>query len=48
MLRPLTAYSHLDEKAEGLLRGMKLWEKKIFLSASYPTERYGWQRSSSV
>lgn len=31
MLRPLTSYGHLYEKAEKLLREMKLWEKKDFL-----------------
>ena len=31
MLCPLTAYGHLYEKAEDLLREMKLWEKKDFL-----------------
>ncbi len=28
MLKPLTAYGHLYEKAEALLREMKLWEKR--------------------
>ena len=31
VLHPLTRYGHLYEKAEGLLREMKLWEKKDFL-----------------
>jgi len=31
MLHPLTRYRHLYEKAERLLREMKLWEKKDFL-----------------
>jgi branched-chain amino acid transport system ATP-binding protein len=31
MLRPLSAYGHLYEKAEQLLKEMKLWEKKDLL-----------------
>jgi branched-chain amino acid transport system ATP-binding protein len=31
MLRPLRSYGHLYEKAEKLLRQMKLWEKKDFV-----------------